>query len=79
MHAQITITESHDYRIGGLLFGRWWWRVYVPGIGMKSGFTRSRNRAQAKAEHAARKLASTPAQQTEEYTLPLNNDQPKEQ
>ncbi|MET8172824.1 hypothetical protein [Streptomyces clavifer] len=70
--ARITINRDHTDRLGELLFGGWWWQVYVAGVGHKSGFARTEPRARVKAERAARKLACATPQSWLRYTLHVN-------
>ena len=72
MKAKITIRECTDHGlVERVICGRWWWMTYVPDHGIRTGFARTGQRAQAKAEKAARELAAKPAENTTEYTYPL--------
>ncbi|MDQ0795600.1 hypothetical protein [Streptomyces sp. B1I3] len=73
-NARITINHDHTSRLGNLLFGAWWWQVYMAGVGLKSGFARAEPQARAKAERAARTLARTQCGTTFRYTLPLSTE-----
>lgn len=66
MEAHISIE-----RYSRFLPGRFWWRVEVPYEGAREGLASTEARARAKAERAARKLAS---KSVAEYTLPLDTE-----
>lgn len=76
--AEITLREcTDDDRLERLLFGGWWWCAEITDIGSRHGFARSREQAQARAEKAARKLATlTPKEHGpyERYTYEVNGD-----
>lgn len=72
--AEITLREcTNDSRLERLLFGTWWWHATV-GNGSRSGFARSREKAQAKAEAAARKLATEEHAPFERYQYEVSGD-----
>lgn len=77
--ARITINHDHTDRLGELLFGGWWWQVYVAEVGLKSGFARTEPRARVKAERAARKLACATPQTWFRYTLPIGTERTEAQ
>lgn len=77
MDARIRIVENTDAGLTErLLRWRWWWQVYIPDHGIRSGFASTRDRAQAKAEKAARRLAATRASAADEYTIHIHQHRP---
>ncbi|MFJ4828424.1 hypothetical protein ACIP79_00560 [Streptomyces sp. NPDC088747] len=63
--AEITLKECTDYNWfeRRILGWHWWWSAYIPYGDSCAGFARTRDKARARAEKAARRLAwleSTP-------------------
>ncbi|KMS69798.1 hypothetical protein ACH49_26025 [Streptomyces leeuwenhoekii] len=71
MQAHITITEcvTHNAFERNVIGWRWWWQTVVLGRGVRSGFTRTEEKARARAEEAARKLAAGRVEYRETYTI----------
>lgn len=69
MKVNVTILScANDPKIDRLVFGDWWWGVYIPGsyFPKKKGFARSEEAAKRKADKAAKSLVPAPSQT---YTL----------
>ncbi|MGP4085460.1 hypothetical protein [Streptomyces sp. KR55] len=58
--AEITIKGCTDHGwFERRIFGwAWWWQAYIPFGSQRSGFARTKEKARAKAEAAARDLAA---------------------
>lgn len=66
--ADITLKEcTEDHSFERWLFGAWWWQATIGLTASRSGFARTREKAQAKAEKAARKLAAVRRTEYEKY------------
>ena len=58
---EITVREClEDPWIIRKFLGAWWWSVRISGMGTKSGFARSRDKAVTGAQRAARHLVAKP-------------------
>lgn len=74
MQANITITEctTHNAFDRNVLGWRWWWQAHVWGRGLCSGFARTEEKARARAEKAAQKLAGGRREFPQRYTVEVD-------